>query len=782
MADKEQKNQSLKSPPTSPEQLEKPAVKQETAKPEPLVTPKTENKPQQPQAPQPPQQKEKAPQPTPAKPIPAKKEQIPEEPPVKSTQPSQKPPQTQTQAQAAAQKAKEKKPEDKAKKNKRIITGCLSTFGCAIILFMVVAFIFISQETTTESVIARMLNVSFTTLKNTLILILNVLFSVLAFASFIVAIIGMFKVAMSKKEDKVGKKKGVMYGVIGTIVLFLSVFGLIIIIKYFPVTSGEDIPPQKIVTDPEETLNLTAPITIKFDASNLRPQSNTQILSYNWDFDDGESDTGQIVVHEYTDKDSDGRYIVTLTVKSKNTKTDEEFEDSLSVDVTIANVKPTAIIEVDNESGDAPLVVNFDASKSEDPDGEIVSFDWDLDEDGLFDDESGEKFEYTFEDVGKYVVALRVTDTKDEYTILEQEIEVLEENVPKAVIKYEPEDERLMVNQGYLFSGEDSSFEDSTIVKYMWDFGDGTTEETESISHTYTTPGFYKVTLKVEEEGGKIGETSEKIEVVSSETAPRAEITASPGVSNGKIKGEAPLEISFDGSASTDPDNNIINYEWDFENDGTIDQVAKNTSKVFENPGTYEVVLKVSDADDNISQTSIIVEVEAQALQVSLEAEPVQGEVPLEVSFDASGSTYPEGEIVAYEWDFGDGTSPRIDNSSLTYRYNKVGTYTARVTAIASDNSRAFKEVTVTVREIALSACFETNKKQGKAPLTVAFDPACSRGTISKFLWDFGGLETSRTREPIYTFEDPGTYKVVLEIEDNSGVIDTFEMDIIVNQ
>ncbi len=71
------------------------------------------------------------------------------------------------------------------------------------------------------------------------------------------------------------------------------------------------------------------------------------------------------------------------------------------------NLSPKASIFADGTVGIAPLSVYFDGSGSYDPDGEIVSYDWDFG-DGTTD--SGETVSHTFRDPGGYTVTLTVTD------------------------------------------------------------------------------------------------------------------------------------------------------------------------------------------------------------------------------------------------------------------------------------------------------------------------------------------------------------------------------------
>ena len=165
-------------------------------------------------------------------------------------------------------------------------------------------------------------------------------------------------------------------------------------------------------------------------------------------------------------------------------------------------------------------------------------------------------------------------------------------------------------------------------------------------------------------------------------------------------------------------------------------------------------------------------------MKAVLKATPVNGEVPLSVSFDASGSTNPKGEISSYKWDFGDGTNPILGAAKITHKYTEIGEYTAKVTVIGSDNTKAEATANIVVRAIQVSACFDTNALSGKAPFTVIFDPGCSTGSITNYNWNFGDGETSTEVKPSHTFEKAGLYTVELEVLDNNSTVSTTTLEI----
>lgn len=81
-----------------------------------------------------------------------------------------------------------------------------------------------------------------------------------------------------------------------------------------------------------------------------------------------------------------------------------------SLELETANRPPTAEAGGAYE-GDEGVPVVFDGTRSADPDGSVVLYEWDLDSDGRFDDATGPTPQATFLDDGEYGITLRVTDS-----------------------------------------------------------------------------------------------------------------------------------------------------------------------------------------------------------------------------------------------------------------------------------------------------------------------------------------------------------------------------------
>ena len=89
-----------------------------------------------------------------------------------------------------------------------------------------------------------------------------------------------------------------------------------------------------------------------------------------------------------------------------------DFEGGNIHRVTYAsgNQAPTAVIGATPASGPSPLLVNLDGTGSTDPEGSALTYAWDLDDDGQYDDSTAAKPTVTFTTAGTHTVRLRVTD------------------------------------------------------------------------------------------------------------------------------------------------------------------------------------------------------------------------------------------------------------------------------------------------------------------------------------------------------------------------------------
>lgn len=675
----------------------------------------------------------------------------------------------------------------KLKKKRAIIAGIV-TASIVFLVIIITIFLLLTQGGGSQNPLLRMFGISEDNFYPFLIGLTNIVFGLTIFITFIVAIIGLFKASMAKKDDKSGKAKGMMMAIIGGVFFLFLAFGWTFTYMYLTSKLVEEQEAQDtsvIATVPEELTGLTAPMTIEFDASGVPYNSyKYEIISYEWDFGDGATATGVKTSHKYTEKGPDaGRYEVTLTMTYADINTGEEGEESIVLDVVFANEKVSAVFSADPVEGEIPLEVEFDASESSDPDGEIVAYEWDLDGDGDYDDAEGVSATYTYEQTGIYTAGLRVTDNNGEYGTYEVEINATSAMVPMAVITETNEGEYYAGTE-YSFSASSSSSPNGEIEKYSWDFGDESRAvTTRSADHTYEETGTYVIKLMITDETDETGTETIQIEVVEPSQKPIAVITTVPTVSEdeGAIVGDIPFTVAFSASESTDADDNIVDYEWDFDGDGNADDTGETTTYTYEEVGTYTAELKVIDADGNEDTATVVISAEAQGLTATLSASPVSGEVPLEVEFSAAGSSYPEGEIVAYSWDFGDGTSEYVSGAEVTYEYDEIGSFTATVMVIASDGSEDISTMNIVVRPVTISACFEPSMSTGTAPLIVTFDSNCSTGSVQSYAWDFGDGNKNYDRKPTHTFNSVGVYTVELKVEDLDGVSDTYEMEIIVS-
>ncbi|WP_282088502.1 cellulase family glycosylhydrolase [Aquimarina algiphila] len=169
--------------------------------------------------------------------------------------------------------------------------------------------------------------------------------------------------------------------------------------------------------------------------------------------------------------------------------------------------------------------------------------------------------------------------------------------------------------------------------------------------------------------------------------APNAIFSANPTLGN------TPLTVQFDASASSDPDGDTLTFTWDF-GDGDV-ATGSMISHLFTGVGQYQVTLTVSDGslNDTYITTIDVVDTTTPTVTADIAVDNTSGIAPATINFDASGSTSSDGTVLAYSWDFGDGTTGT--GTTIAHEYSIAGNY--RITLTASNASGILDEAIIDV-------------------------------------------------------------------------------------
>ncbi|PIQ79720.1 hypothetical protein COV81_01080, partial [Candidatus Peregrinibacteria bacterium CG11_big_fil_rev_8_21_14_0_20_41_10] len=595
--------------------------------------------------------------------------------------------------------------------------------------------------------------------------------------SLVGGLMGLFKLLTAKKEDKPAKKKGFTLALVAALAFLLAGAGFIVsFVGFNGLSTGPANIADSVITEPTELRSLTAPVEIVFDASQVPYNSaEFEVISYLWAFGDGSNATGSKVTHKFNRKPDTGVYNVSLTINYRNLATNEEVKQVIQIPVGIENQQAIIDFTISPDYGSTPITITFDASQSEDPDGEIVAYEWDFNADGTIDAE-GVIVEHEFLEDGEYQITLNVTDTNGETTKAVKPLSLSAEGGFSIKFSLQPDDAPLRANIGYQFDATATAApENGKLTQYTWNFGDNSgTQSGRKVTHSYRNEGIYTLTLTVFTETGQTQTKEFPIQVGDLNTSPNALITSVPAAVGGSINGSVPLTVKFSANDSTDPNKDIVEFSWDFDGDGISDALGGNAEHTYTDTGEYLVVLTLTDADGNKDTAEAKVSVGERGVQARLSANPIAGEAPLAVSFDASGTTTdPSDPVVTFEWNFGDNTPVRRDNAQITYVYKQIGTYTATLTAITGSGKKSTAQTVINVNPVSLKACFTMSRKTGAAPVTVQFSSKCTRGVVSGTKWNFGDGKESIERDPVHTFDTPGTYTIKLEVQ-KDNVIDSF--------
>lgn len=181
------------------------------------------------------------------------------------------------------------------------------------------------------------------------------------------------------------------------------------------------------------------------------------------------------------------------------------------------NRAPLPRISVEpSANGATNTVYTFDGFKSDDPDGNIVRFEFEF---GDGKKANGPVVSHKFASVGRYEVIMRVTDDQDAQNFTSVEINVKEGTAPTAKFTVFPKDGDITTT--YTFDASNSVDPDGTIQQFQWDFGNGNTANGPTAQFNFRNSGVFSVTLVVKDDDG-LQNSARKDVTVGSFNAERA--------------------------------------------------------------------------------------------------------------------------------------------------------------------------------------------------------------------------------------------------------------------
>jgi PKD repeat protein len=237
--------------------------------------------------------------------------------------------------------------------------------------------------------------------------------------------------------------------------------------------------------------------------------------------------------------------------------------------------------------------------------------------------------------------------------------------------------------------------------------------------------------------------------------------------------------VTFDASTTQDEGGacgNACSYSWNF-GDG-VTRSGMIVTHSFAAPGTFSVVLTVTDAGGATATRQRIVTVSGSAAPTvtAITVSPVPPRSLQPVTFTAVATAAPRRSIVSYDWNFGDGTSRTTTTPSVTKTYSTQGIFVVTVTVTQDTGETASLSQQVNVTDSALTATIEFSPQDPRVGQRVTFtaaNPTSPGGSISSYEWDFGDGSTGSGQTTSHTYSSANTFLVRLRLTDSNGNVGT---------
>ena len=388
--------------------------------------------------------------------------------------------------------------------------------------------------------------------------------------------------------------------------------------------------------------------------------------------------------------------------------------------------------------------------------GTIVQWLWDFDNDGQFDDATGQSVNYVFPSSGNYLVGLRIT------TDLSESVQTYKSVYINPVATASFTAPEACEGNNSVFT-DNSILASGTVSSYLWDFdndGNYNNGSGNSLQHLFPSSGTYTVGLQVTTDSGCVSVTHAMVLV---NPRPNAHFSVSE-VCQGDL-------THFTGTG-TIPSGNIVSYTWELNGDGQYND-ASGTSiyNEFINAGNYQVGLRLTSNKGCTGDTSgLVVIAPIPYINYSFDGACTNSAVTFtNLSFSGVGT-------MNYTWDFGD-TTDFSDELNPTHFYQDPGQFTITLIGISSYGCSDTTLQTITINGTPVSdftaedVCFGAQ--------TEFMNAAKPNGSvIERYYWNFDDGTESVETNPVHTYTQPGTYSVMLVTYSTQGCIDTTTIEV----
>ncbi|GAB4234908.1 MAG: hypothetical protein Tsb0034_08820 [Ekhidna sp.] len=496
----------------------------------------------------------------------------------------------------------------------------------------------------------------------------------------------------------------------------------------------------------EEITIYTDPPAPSFNVSNANECTNTAILFTNTT-DESQHPGGVLTYH--WDFNNDG--IVDSSDPNPTFSYDTPGDKTISVTSSIPGCESSATtMDVTIQAGPtadffAASVCDGEAMQFTNTSTDAVTYSWDFG-DGFVS--TAESPDHIFDAPGSYFVQLTASDGQCEAT---EVIEVVVSDVPEVNFDF---DVPCTSESGISFM-DLSTLENADITSWSWQVDGVEVSTGQHPTITFDSPGIKTISLSLTGSNGCDATYQEDVEVLS---APEPDFLATVGCQGESTTFE---DLSTGGS--------IVSWLWDV--DGTT-YATQDISHVFTNPGSYEVMLEVTN--QNFCSESITKTIEVLQLP----------DLDFSLSGDCSNesiqvndiSTEYVDEIVSRSWRV-DGTIVG-NGAQVVLETLDQGTYELML-EVQTANGCITNLARSIVIDQAPEAAMRFDRYFGAPPAALTFTNTSSGATSYSWLLDGNEVSTDASSQE-FTFTEAGNYQVALAAQNNLGCSDTTFQQVVI--